>query len=288
MILLHQSIIEKKQNELVQHLRSKFSNYFDSAEDVLKTYVVNNSDLKIECQNIDVILKKLSDIATAQKQGVELLLLYARQVYSRKHRELDSYSVVLSDGNKGDLFKTLVEILLAGRDLEEDDYYFLSRVMQGIELDTKEARKLIEQAQNSKRKEMITALKDYLTEDQRFLCALMIYKAINADQDIHPEEFKYFQSINLFLDNDLSKLELIEQDSRNVKEMPSMQLNSELAEAVFVFLVEIVLCDQHFDQSESSFLDDAAKVLGVSEFLTVEVEQIIADALVTKEALFPK
>ncbi len=180
----------------------------------------------------------------------------------------------------------IAKVISCGRDFEDNDYYLINRIRLILSLDNSITLKILDQVLYHNKKEDFDRLIQQLDADQRFSFASLLYKAIQADEKLHPSELKYMQNINQLLGNDETVLELVEKEGMDTDHFPIFNLTEPYADYLFTLLVEIVLCDDEYDPQESEFITKAAKVLGIDESRKEHVEQSIASALIAKSTLF--
>ncbi len=184
------------------------------------------------------------------------------------------------------IIEALVRILNCGRDLTDVDYFFISDVSQAINVDSYEVYYIIEQIQYEARKETFNIIKYHMTEKQREICAMLLLKAIRADDKVHPAEIKYFEIVSQLLDNDQAKLEKIEEQYVDLEDNLPVYLTDHVSEFMFKYLVEIVMCDGHYDPEESHFIKEIGQAFDFDVARQDEFIQPIAAALMVKTDLF--
>jgi hypothetical protein len=187
----------------------------------------------------------------------------------------------------GDLIlDTCLRIQTYGRDLTDIDYYFLSEVGSALHLQTEDIYCRIEQALYEVRKDIFNHLKPLLSKSQRETCAGLLLNAIQADNKVHPAEIKYFEIISNLLDNNQTDIEQIEHGPINLDNDLLVAFPKEIAEFLFRYLVEIVMCDKQFDPDESRFIKDMGRAFKLDSVRQDEILQPIAAALMVKTDLF--
>lgn len=184
------------------------------------------------------------------------------------------------------LLYCIAKVISCGRDFEDNDYYLINRIRLALSLSTDVALIVLEQVQHHNQREDIDRLIQHLDTEQRYNAALLLYKAIQADDKLHPAELKYMQGINRLLGNDEAAMELIEKEGMDADHFPVLNLTEPYADYLLSQLVEIVLCDDEYDPQESYFITRAAEVLGIDPSRREELEQTIATALIAKSTLF--
>ncbi len=184
------------------------------------------------------------------------------------------------------LIRTLVEIFTCGRNLQENDFIFLSEVSTELNIPPGQVHYLIDQVQFEKRKAFFSAMLIHLNEDQRDLCAILLLKAIEADDKVHPAEFKYFENISQLLEHDQARLEHVGVSTGTFDFNTSIEIPDEISAYMFEYLIEIVMCDRKYDPKESRFIQDVAGIFGFNKQRQDEIIQPAAAALMIKAELF--
>lgn len=187
-----------------------------------------------------------------------------------------------------EVLETLVVIFTLGRDLSDNDYYYISDLSNAIGLESAQVAKVIEQTQYEIRKAFFAGLLAELDDDQCYSCAILLMKAIQADEELHPAEFKYVENIAQLLENDQSRIEEVERFCSERDELPRVFLPEDLAAWMYKYLAEIVMCDGDYDARETAFIKEVGDAFGFDHERQDEVIQPVAAALMTKAALFPK
>lgn len=184
------------------------------------------------------------------------------------------------------ILHSVLLILTCGRDLEDADYFFLSDLGLSLGLKPGLIFTMIEQVQYEARKEAFKEIKKHLSDRQREICAILLLKAIRADNRVHPAEIKYFEIVSELLNNDQARLVKIEDDFAHLNSEIPMALADEIAVFIFKYLVEIVMCDQEYDPEESAFIKEVAATFGIEKDRQESIIQPVAAALMVKTDLF--
>jgi len=184
------------------------------------------------------------------------------------------------------LIRTLVEIFTCGRNLQESDFIFLGEVSAELNILPGQVHYLIDQVQFETRKAFFSAMLVHLNEDQRDLCAILLLKAIEADDKVHPAEFKYFENISQLLEHDQARLEHVGVSTGTFDFNTSIEIPDEISAYLFEYLIEIVMCDRKYDPKESRFIQDVAGIFGFDKQRQDEIIQPAAAALMIKAELF--
>ncbi len=184
------------------------------------------------------------------------------------------------------IIDSCLKIETFGRDLSDLDYYFLSDLGRELGFDPKEINGLIEQRLYKIRKNLFRELKPLLSDIQREISAWLLVRAIRADNRVHPAEIKYFEIVAELLDNDQVRLEQLESKAEELEGQLPMILIDNIAEFLFKYLVEIVMCDKNYDPVESEFIKEIAKAFEFNQTQQDKILQPIAAALMVKTDLF--
>ncbi|OGG95326.1 MAG: hypothetical protein A2508_05020 [Candidatus Lambdaproteobacteria bacterium RIFOXYD12_FULL_49_8] len=183
---------------------------------------------------------------------------------------------------------TLIKLFTLNRDLSDNDFYYIADVAAAAGLDTPLVARVIEQAQYEIRKVFFQGLIGELDEEQCMSCAILLMKAIQADEELHPAEFKYLENISQLLDNDQSKIEKVEQYCAEQAGFPRVFLPDDLAIYMYKYLTEVVMCDGEYDARESAFIKDVGAAFGFDHTRQDKVIQPVSAAMMVKAALFPR
>lgn len=184
------------------------------------------------------------------------------------------------------LVECSLRIMSFGRDLTDLDYYLLNDMGNLFDISSDDISSRIEQTLYKIRKTQFRNLKPQLTEIQKEICAWLLIRAIRADNRVHPAEIKYFEIVSLLLDNDQMKLEHLERRSEELSSQLPMILTDEIAEFLFKYLVEIVMCDKDYDPEESQFIKEIARAFNFDQNRQDTILQPVAAALMVKSDLF--
>jgi uncharacterized tellurite resistance protein B-like protein len=291
MLVLTESEIKKCQREMVNLCQTEIFSHLDTAQELFGTFFpkatisVVGGDEAARYSAPEVVKSKLQEIETWIREVFDTALT----VYQEDESEnISPDPITLPEDIGKRIMSALLEILTCGRDFRDNDLYFISDVTIALSLDANYVLKSIEQVQYEIRRSFFDSLLDYLTEDQCLQSAILLYKAIQADDQLHPAEFKYIENINQLLKNDQSKIELVEHAVQSELIEDSLEISEELASHLFKYLIEIVLCDQDFDPQESLYVNDVAQILGFDGDKRDEILQPIAATLMVRDSLFPK
>ena len=291
MLVLTESEIKKNQRQLIGACINQIFSHLSTGQELFETFFPNaiisvvGDDEAVKYSATKVIKAKNSEIEKWINEVLENALVVYEEIESE---EKTPKSINLPGKMRQQILTTLLEVLTCGRDLRDNDYYFLSDVSLALRLEPSYVLKTIEQVQYEIRRMFFDSLLEYLTDEQCFQSAVLLYKAIQADNQIHPAEFKYIENINQLLRNDQSRLEEVEKAVQRDADVESLDISDELARHLFKYLVEIVLCDQDFDPKESEYVNHVAEILGFDKTKRDEILQPIAATLMVKESLFPK
>lgn len=173
-----------------------------------------------------------------------------------------------------------------GRDLTDLDYYLLNDLGKVFGLTTLEIYSKIEQTHYSVRKKLFKELKPQLSTLQKDICAWLMIRAIRADNRVHPAEIKYFEIVTELLDNNQAKLEMLDSRADELNNQLPMTLTDDVAEFLFKYLVEIVMCDKDYNSEESQFIKEIATAFNFDQTKQDLILQPVAAALMVKTDLF--
>jgi len=187
-----------------------------------------------------------------------------------------------------EVIEAMIRVFTLGRDLTDNDYYYISDAASAMGLDASTVSKIIDQSQYKVRKAFFEELLEELDAEQCFGCAILLMKAIQADDAIHPAEFKYIENIAQLLENDQSEIERVERVCQDQETLPRVFLPHDLSEYMFKYLTEVVMCDGEYDARETAFIKEVGKAFGFDLSQQDEIIQPVAGALMVKAALFPK
>lgn len=247
------------------------------------TISVINAGTQLKWPSLKVVQFK----ATRIKEYIGKLLKISDQICD----ELTDYVLPTESVSMPHMIKmigleTCIKMLTYGRDLTDIDYFFLSDVGKVLDLDKHEIYSIIEQVLYDERKKIFLELKDYLSENQKETCAMLLIKAIRADNKVHPAEIKYFEIISDLLDNDQARLEGLYDSFDGLESGLPMSLSREVSEFLFKYLVEIVMCDKHYDPEETLFIKEIAEAFDLDQQQQDAILQPVTAALMVKADLF--
>lgn len=257
-----------------------------TGEEIFQSFFPNASlkvnDSRIEMEQAFKFQKERSKnwIERVLKEGIQIV---EHETYPTSPPE--EISVAQSIASK--LIQTLTEMFSYQREISSDDYYFINDITTAMGVEAESVNAIIETVLYKKRKFFFSLLHEYLSPNQLYKCALLIYHAIHVDNYVHPAEYKYFEHINQLLDNDLVKLERVRKEKASLPPDFKLVMDRELAEYLFKTLTEIVMCDDDFEARESAFIQQIAKVLRFDKAAQDEIIQPVASAQMVKSALFP-
>ena len=192
----------------------------------------------------------------------------------------------LTEEMSENIIQTIVKLFSYDHKLSEDDFLFLNEVSLALAFPSARVQYIIDQVQYECRKSFFNTIVNDLTEDQCDFCAILLFNAIQADDQIHPAEIKYFENISQLLNYDQARLENIEEAAAAFDFDISIQIPDEIAAYIFDYLVEIVMCDRNYDPKESDFIQNVARAFGFDKQKQDEFIQPIASALMIKADLF--
>ncbi len=192
----------------------------------------------------------------------------------------------LTNEMSDNIIQTIVKVFSCDRKLTEVDFLFLNEVSLALAFPSARVQYIIDQVQYEYRKVFFNTIVDDLNDDQCDFCAILLFNAIQADDQIHPAEIKYFENISQLLNYDQARLEDIEEAAAAFNFDMPVQIPDEIAAYIFDYLVEIVMCDRKYDPKESDFIQNVAKTFSFDKQRQEEFIQPVASALMIKADLF--
>lgn len=292
MIFFTKSEIKKRQSQQIRDCIDRVYSAIDSGEELFHSFFPNASISIV--QDSDSIQKikatKLIDYKIKRiKEWIDWIFEIALEIYNNSEFEAPTLKVIhLPPSMSRSIVETLLKIFSTGRDLLDTDYYYISDVANALELESITVVRIIDQVQYENRMQFLGALLEYLDEEQCFQCATLLYKAIQADQQMHPAEFKYVENILQLLKNDQSKLDAVEELCKKDDNLPAVKLDDEIAEYLFKYLIEIIMCDEDYAHGESLFVTKVANLFSYDKERQDAVIQPAAASLMVKNSLFAK
>ncbi|MBU2512813.1 TerB family tellurite resistance protein [bacterium] len=201
---------------------------------------------------------------------------------------LPGESISIPHKIKETVLETCVRMLVFGRDLTDIEYYFLDEVGKALKIGAEEVYGVIEQVLYEERKAIFMDLKQHLSTKQKEVCAMLLVKAIRADDRVHPAEIKYFEIVSDLLEYNQARLEKFYRSFDMLEKDLPMSLTDEISVFLFKYLVEIVMCDKHYDPEESLFIKKIAEAFNMDRYQQDAILQPITAALMVKADLFQK
>lgn len=287
MLILNEKEIKKRQEEIKNScLKDLDENLFSYQE--FFQLVFPNSDIIIEGKktpSIDAIHEKINEM----KDWVVSIFETALQVSNESESEPAMVGpVAIPTETSKKIVQGVLRVLSCGKSLSDNALYFISDISQAINLKTDIVTRIIEQFESENRESFFDHLLKELSDDQCFQCAVLLYKAIYADNQVHVAEYKYIKSVLQLLKYDSSRLEKVKVSSKTTMPINSFKINDDLTRHLFRYVIEIVLCDQDFDARESKFVQEMGNALGYDKNALDNVLQPIAASIMVKESLFPR
>jgi uncharacterized membrane protein YebE (DUF533 family) len=185
------------------------------------------------------------------------------------------------------IIDTVLKIFSYNRDLCDNDYYFISDICNAMGADPEVVGFIIEQSLSETRKKFFGMLVHFLAPEECLKCAILIYRAIKADNYIHPAEFKYFENISQLVRHDHQLLEQLKQRSQS-QDIIQLSINEEISKYIFKYLIEIVMCDGQFDSRESEYLKEIGRSFGLDNQQQDDIIQPVASLQMVQASLFPQ
>lgn len=287
--MLTQIEIQKEQNRLRKECAALFESQLVNGRDFFLSLFPNATIravvtageksasarryINFRIERIQTVVASILEAATSQEPLSEL-------------QQIDMEGLQMPRSLSHHLLVTLIRIISCGRSLLEDDLVFLGEVCASLDFPPGEVYSIIDQIQYESRKSFFSELKLLLDEDQQDLCAILLLTAIQADDSIHPAEFKYFENISQLLGYDQARLEHIGVSAENFEFKTSVKLPDNISVYIFEYLVEIVMCDRKYDPKESRFIQDVAGAFGFDKQRQDDIIQPVASTLMIKADLF--
>jgi len=291
MYILTQSQIQQEQQKIVSRCKKSIFQKLDASNEMFQIIfpnaqlVVKGDERLQKTEAASVIEKQIEKIkhwiSGILEMGSEMM---RTQIYEEK--PVPEITLVKSVSEL--VIKTLLLLFTCGRGLEDNDYYFISDVSNSMSMDPSDVHELIEQTHYMIRKDFFSSLLVYLSDEECRHCAFYLFKAIHADNVIHPAEFKYFENISQLLYHDQGKLDKLQKDHLSGVSLPKISLNTELKTFLFKYLTEIVMCDGEYDANESKLLTDLAEIFGFTSEERENILQPVISTVMVKNSLFPK
>ena len=197
-------------------------------------------------------------------------------------------AIMVSEQISRIIVRSLLNILSYNRSLTDKDYYFIGNVGSATGLPSEKVSVIIEQILYRIRKEFFQLLTRYLTVEDCHRCAVLLYKAIHADDFVHPAEYTYFENISQLVRNDQKALEKVKREGRVSSVHQDLSLNEEFSGYFYCYLVEVVMCNGQVDPKESAFVREVGNALGFDKKEQDAIIQPIALSMTAKAALFPQ
>lgn len=289
MIILTQGEITKKQQQIKKDSLLEINRLLNSGIDFFNT-VFPQATIKTKIDNqaygssardlLDFTIKKI-------QQWIENTLDCVIETYHLDDTPAMALSNIRLTHEINEIFlKALLRILACDKNLNDSDFLLIDEITNSMNITKKDVFNIIEQAQYEIRKDFFQSLLEYLSEEQRILCAILLLKAIRADDRVHPAEIKYFENISQLLKYDQIRLEQIEEEATDFNFESTNILNEELSVYMFEYLIEIVMCDRKYDPKESQFIHAVANSLGFNKTDQDKIIQPVAASLMVKADLF--
>lgn len=237
---------------------------------------LNQLDVNEECQNasiawIDEVFKNSQ--ALVEDESLELPAPDPIEL----PKEICAYTV-----------QSIIRILTSLTDPHDNSLYFLNDIGQALGIQPKEMRNLLDKEFDKLRLEFTLQLKEELSEEKIYWCALILMKIICADGKIHPAEKTYFTVITELINGTEYSLESLEKTSQNITELPNLELSQQSARAMLKYVVTIAMCDGEYVGQESEFITQAAASLGIEASQIDGILQPVASSFMVLESLFPR
>ena len=286
MLILSPQEIEAKKQAIILKCNNEVASYLEAGKELFEIFfpsaTIKTADSGKSGDADAVISYKIKYI---QKWVSDVLENALAQSLSAEPLDLIPPPMKLARVLGKSVIASLVEIFTTGKDMGDNDYYFIADVSSALGIDPSVAKKMIDQANYHIRKNFFDTLVHYLDDEQSMQCAILLIKAIRADDEVHPAEFKYIENISQLLRNDQAKIEQADQLAESG--MPKVFLKKDFGLYMFKYLTEIVMCDGEYDARESEFLQKVGDAFGYDKHKQDETIQPVAGSLMVKAALFP-
>ncbi len=184
------------------------------------------------------------------------------------------------------LIRDLLKILSEGGNLSDNGLLYIGDVGNALGLASQEIDISIEQVQYERRKEFTQRLLEYLTEEQSYWVALMLWKAIHIDEKVDYREYKYFENIIHLLNYEQKKLTSLQENHQNPLKLPDPFFDARLCVQIYRYIVEIVMIDEEYTPREAEFIQEIGNLFGYDKKQQDEIIQPVASAIMLRKSLF--
>ena len=291
MYILTQSQIQQEQQKIASRCKKLIFQKLDASNEMFQI-IFPNAELVVKgeesMQKTEAAIVIDQQIKKIKKWVTDILDMGSTMMRTQEYEEKPIPEITLVKSVSNLVIKTLLQVFTCGRGLEDDDYYFINDVSSSMSMDPSDVHELIEQSHYMIRKDFFSSLLVYLSDEECRHCAFYLFKAIHADNVIHPAEFKYFENISQLLYHDQGKLDQLQKDHLDGVPLPKVSLNNELNTFLFKYLTEIVMCDGEYDANESKLLSDLAAIFGFTSEERENILQPVISTVMVKNSLFPK
>ncbi len=292
MIIFTKREIKKQQLQCIRHCIESVHPSLDSGEELFHSFfpdasiaVIHDSKATQKIKASSLINHKIKRI----KEWIDWIFEMALEIYNDKEFEAPALKAIqLPPSMSYPIMETILKIFSTGRDLLDTDYYYIADVAYALAMEPEITLRIIDQVQYETRMQFFGALLEYLSDEECFQCATLLYKAIQADQKMHPAEFKYVENISQLLRNDQFKLDAVEELCKKDEPLPEIKLEDDLTQYLFKYLIEIIMCDEDYAHDESVFVSKIAALFNYDKERQEAVIQPAAAALIIKNSLFAK
>ncbi len=274
--------------ELITRCREDVFTHLNNALDLFQLLFPNvlfSITGKEGVKKISVVRAYISRINEI-KSWVGNVLDIALEIYDENEDVCPPSSVIMPVELGKKVLRTLLKILSCKRSLKKIDFYFLSDVCKAMNLDIDSAILIIDTVEGEIREAFFDHLLKTLDESGTFHCAVLMYKAILADKRIHLSESCYLDNIKQLLLNDPSSFKAVEKNHSIIRPFRPDGMPDEMAEQLFKYLIEIVLCDKEYHIKESNYIKSVAEVFGYSQTQQIEFIEPIVGRLMAKTVQF--
>lgn len=287
--MLSQGEIEKEQDRLKRKCLSDFTEHLENGKAFFLS-LFPNATIRAVLQNGEksAPARRYIDFRLERKTSMVQAVLDAATSPEplSELQNIEIQGIRMPRNLTSQLIQTLIRIMSCGRNLLENDLIFLGEICAALDFPPAEVNGIIDQVQYESRKTFFAVVRKHLDEGQQDLCAILLLKAIRADDNVHPAEFKYFENISQLLDYDQARLEHVGVSADTFDHSSIVEIPYDISVFLFEYLVEIVMCDRKYDPKESAFIQDVAGVFGFDKKQQDTIIQPVAAALMTRAELF--
>jgi len=287
MFILNEKEIKKRQEEIRDAYLVDLDENLNSYQEFFQL-IFPNGEITVNGNKesgVNAIQDKIKEI----REWIMLVFETTLQVSQESESETPAFDpVAIPTETSKKIIKGVLKVLSCGKNLTDNALYFISDISQTMNIEVAIVTRIIDQIESEIRQSFFNHLLSNLSDDQCFQCAILIYKAIYADNQVHPAEYKYIKNVLQLLKYDSARLEKVKEVSKTTMPINSLRINEKLTCHLFKTIIEIVLCDQDFDARESKFVQEMGSALGYDKDSLDQILQPIAASMMVKDSLFPR